>query len=239
MILMVKVVRQHLYAKLVKELGGGYSSTLGINLASMESEEVFKWFLASVLLGTGIEKSFAMKTYREFEKVGMLSADAILQTGWQGLLDILNRGRYTEYDSVTATKLLEVMGDLKEKYQGDLNRLHFFAKDERDLEGKFQALGKGIEPVTVSIFLRELRGLWEKAEPPLSEPALLASRNLGLTQTTDAASSLEELRAMWEAGRETKAPFSDFEVALVRLGKDYCAKKRCTICPVRQECPSQ
>lgn len=232
-------MRQYLYAKLVKELGGGYSSTLGINLASMESEEVFKWFLASVLLGTGIEKSFAMKTYREFEKVGMLSADAILQTDWQDLLDILHRGGYTGYDSTTATKLLEVMGDLKEKYQGDLNRLHFFAKDERDLEEKLQALGKGIEPVTVSIFLRELRDLWEKAEPPLSEPALLASRNLGLTQATDAASSLEELRTMWEAGREAKVPFSDFEVALVRLGKDYCAKKRCTICPVKQECLSK
>lgn len=228
--------QQHVCAKLVKELGGGYSSALSIKLATMESEGMFKWFLASVLFGARIGESIAMRTYREFEKARVLSADAVLETGWQGLVDILDRGGYVRYDFKTATKLLEVMGALKKKYQGDLNRLHFFAKDERDLEDKLHGLGKGIGPVTVNIFLRELRDLWEKAEPPLSEPALLASWNLGLTQATDAASALEELKTMWEASEQGKGRFSDFEAALVRLGKNYCRKKRCSLCPVKQEC---
>ena len=76
-------VKQQICAKLVRELGGTYASTLGINLASMESEEIFKWFLATVLFGARIGEAIAIKTYREFEKVGVLSPDAVLKTGWQ------------------------------------------------------------------------------------------------------------------------------------------------------------
>jgi len=231
--------QQHLWGKLVKELGGAYSSALGINLASVESDEVFKWFLASVLFGTRISEDIAMKTYKEFEKAGVLSPEAILANGWHDLVDILDRGGYVRYDFKTTTKLLEVSGALKEKYEGDLNRLHFFAKDEGDLEEKLHCLGKGIGPVTVNIFLRELRDLWEKAEPPLSQLALLAARNLRLTGATDAAPALEELKTRWEASEVSEGRFSDFEAALVRLGKNYCCKKRCFVCLMKEECQNR
>ena len=233
------IAQQHLCGKLVRELGGGYSSALGINLGSMESEEVFKWFLASVLFGARIGESIAMNTYKEFEKASVLSSDAVLETGWQGLVGILDRGGYVRYDFKTATKLLELMGALKEKYEGDLNRLHFFAEDERELEEKLQGLGKGIGPVTVNIFLRELSDFWDKAEPPLSGPALLAAKNLGLTEATDAASVLEELKTMWEAKEQGERRFSDFEAALLNLGKNYCRRKRCSVCPIKAECRSK
>jgi len=228
--------KQHICTELVKKLGGSYASALDINLSSMESEEVFKWFLASVLFGTRIGERIAMKTYKEFEKAGMLSPEAILETGWQGLVDILDRGGYVRYDFKTATKLLEVSRAVKEKYEGDLNRLHFFVEDERDLEKKVQGLGKGVGPVTVNIFLRELRDLWEKAEPPVSELAILASRNLRLTQATDAEAGLEQLQEMWEVDELHEWRFSDLEAALVRLGKNYCRKKRCSFCPMQEEC---
>lgn len=234
-----EMVEQHLCARLVKELGGGYASNLGINLAIMEPDEIFKWFLASVLFGARIGESIAMDTYKEFEKKGVLSPDAILETGWQGLVGILDQGGYVRYDSKTATKLLEVMGAIKEKYKGDLNLLHFSAKDERDLEDKLQGLARGIGPVTVYIFLRELRDLWEKAEPLLCEPELLAAESLGLISATDALSALEELRTMWEASEQGEGRFSDFEAALVRLGKNYCRKKRCSLCPVKPKCQSE
>lgn len=228
--------KQHICTKLVKELGGTYASTLGISLASMEPEEIFKWFLASVLFGARIGEGIVIKTYKEFEKAGVLSPEAILKTGWQDLVDILDRGGYVRYDFKTATKLLEVAGNLKEKYEGDLNRLHFFAEDERDLEKKLPSLGKGIGPVTVNIFLREMRGLWEKAEPPLAEPALLASRNVGLTKATDMRASLEELETVWGVDEAHEWRLSDLEAALVRLGKNYCRRNRCSPCPVKAEC---
>jgi endonuclease III len=235
---MSEITRQALCTKPLQELGGGYASVLGINLASMKSDEVFKWLLASVLLGARIGEGIVMNTYKEFEKAGMLSPEAILETGWQGLVDILDRGGYVRYDFESATKLLEITGALKEKYKGDLNRLHFFAMDGRDLERKLRGLGKGIGSVTVNMFLRELRDIWEKAEPPLSEPAFLAASNLGLTRATDVAVALEELRMMWETSEEGEVRFSDFEAALVRLGKNYCRKKKCLVCPMKEECQS-
>lgn len=231
-----EVAQQQLCAKLVKNLGGTYASALGIKLASMESEEVFKWFLTSVLFGARIGEGIVMKTYKKFEKAGVLSPEAVLKTGWQGLVDILDRGGYVRYDFKTATKLLEVTQALKEKYEGDLNRLHFFAEDERDLEKKLQGLGRGIGPVTVNIFLREMRDLWEKAEPPLAESALLVSRNIGVTKARDVEAGLEQLRSICEVGELHEWRFSDLEAALVRLGKNYCRRKRCFSCPVKGEC---
>jgi len=235
---MSEIAQQGLYMKLVKELDGAYSSALGINLASMESEEVFKWFLASVLFGARIGEGIAMNTYKEFEKANVLSPEAVLETGWQGLVDILDRGGYVRYDFKTAAKLLEVTRTVKEKYEGDLNRLHFFARDESDLEEKLQGLGKGIGPVTVNIFLRELRDIWDKVELPLSEPALVAARNLSLVWASDAVVALENLKAMWEASERGEVRFSDFEAALAKLGKNYCRKKRCLVCPMKEKCRS-
>lgn len=231
-----EIAQQGLCMELVKELGGAYSSALGINLACTGSGEVFKWFLASVLFGARIGESIAMNTYKELEKANVLSPEAVLETGWQGLVDILDRGGYVRYDFKTATKLLEVTRTVKEKYEGDLNRLHFFARDESDLEEKLQGLGKGIGPVTVNIFLTELRDIWDKVELPLSEPALLAIRNLKLTQASDAVVALENLKAMWETSEQGEARFSDLEAALVRLSKNYCRKKKCLVCPMEEEC---
>lgn len=230
------VVQQHIFATLVKELGGGYASTLGIDLTSAQSDEVFKWFLASILLGNRVGEGVAIATYKEFEKACLLSPERVSATGWQSLVDTLDRGGYVMYNFRTAMGLLEATWTLNKKYEGDLNRLHFFARDERDLEKRLRTLGNGIKPATVKLFLRELRELWEKAEPPLAKPSLLASRNLGLTQAIGATSPLEELRIKWETNREDQVRFSDFETALTRLGQRYCRKQRCARCPLRAEC---
>jgi hypothetical protein len=81
------------------------------------------------------------------------------------LVKILDDGGYVRYDFSTATKLLNLVKQLQEKY-GSLTELHRQAKDTRDLEGKLMQF-KGIGPVTTNIFLRELRTVWEKADPGL------------------------------------------------------------------------
>jgi endonuclease III len=143
-------------------MGSGYASALGINLLSMKSEEVFKWFLAAVLLGAKIEEGVAMMTYREFEKAGLLSPEAILKAGRQRLISVLGQGGYTKRRSEAVTKLVGIMSALRQKYDGDLNRVHFFAKNRRDLERRLWTLGKGLNPATVNIFLKELEGIWDK-----------------------------------------------------------------------------
>jgi endonuclease III len=218
------------------KMGGRFSVSLGINLDQAESHEVFKWFLASILYGARISETIANNTYRMFERNGVLSPDRILETGWDGLVLILDMGGYVRYDFKTATKLLEVVAALKERFDGNLNVLHAQAQSSHDLEQKLMDLGKGIGPVTMNIFLRELRDVWEKADPLPQDLAVMASRNLGLIQADDRREILGELRAVWERNALPAWTFADFESSLVRLGKDYCRRGKCDTCPVVEEC---
>jgi len=231
---MSEISAESICTKLLRELGGAYPSSLGINLGSMVSEEVFKWFIASILLGARIDEDIAaMNTYKVFERAGILSVKAVMETDRAGLVDILNQSGYIRCNHKTATELLKATGALEKRYGGDLNRLHFFARGGRDLEKKVQNLGKDINTATVNIFLRGLRGVWDKVELPLSIPALWAARNLGLTHSIDAAVALEELKTIWE---QDETSLSALEAALIKLDKNYCCQNKCPVCPMRDEC---
>ncbi len=207
-------------AELVRRLGGRYASALGIDLAAPDAGERFKWFLAALLYGTRISEALAARTWREFAARGVLSPERIVATGWDGLVDILDAGGYVRYDYKTATKLLAVCAALINDYGGNLDTLHDGAADARDLENRLKALGKGIGDVTAGIFLRELRGVWPRAEPPLSPLALRAATALGYLppSSADSAGALATLQRLWTAGGQPAAAFADFESALVREG---------------------
>jgi len=220
--------------ELISKLGGKFSKELGIDLSKGKSTEIFKWFLASKLFGARIGTNIAIKTYREFERCGVLSPEKILETGWDGLVRILDDGGYARYDFSTATKLLEIMADLTKYYDGNLNKLYQKARNEEELENLLKSLGKGIGDVTVNIFLRELRSVWEMANPIPSELVILAARNLGFISQTE--EPLSALKKVWLAHTIKGKDFSDFEAALLRLGKDFCKKRKCSSCPMGKEC---
>lgn len=186
-----------------------YSAELGLDLC--RPEDRFKWFLASILFAKRISAEIAKKTYRQFERAGLTTPEKILDAGWDRLVEVLDLGGYTRYDFSTATNLLEIMRNLKE-YEG-LEALHNASQTSRDLEEKLQEF-KGIGPVCINIFLRELRGIWEKADPEPSKIALETGRKLGL--------------------RDIKP----YESALVRLRLEYCKKRRCSNCPTANLCAS-
>lgn len=132
-----------------------FSEDLGIDLKSGKESELFKWFLACLLFGKPIQQEVAKRTYFEFEKEELLAPQKILEAGWDNLVEVLDRGHYVRYDFSTATKLLEILKELKEGY-GNLTNLLRSAKSEKDLLKKFQGF-KGIGPVTTRIFLRDLK----------------------------------------------------------------------------------
>jgi endonuclease III len=223
---------------LMQKLGGRFSVALGIGLSSHDPGELFKWFFASILFGARISEVIVIHTYREFEKAGVLSPHAILKTGWDGLVEILDRGGYVRYDFKTATKMLEVSKAVLDRYNGDLNLAHANASDPRDLEERLKAIGKGIGEVTVNIFLREMRGIWQKAEPLPSELVVMAARNRGIIPAglKDREKVLWLLKKKWADEGMKMKDFPDFEAALLRLGKDYCKKTACRRCPAAEDC---
>lgn len=207
-------------AEWVRKSGGRYAKELGIDLAAADACERFKWFLAAVLYGTRISESLASRTWHEFAARDVLTPGRIVKTGWDGLVSILDAGGYVRYDYKTATKLLEVCGVLMRDYDGSLDTLHAVAADPRDLENRIKALGKGIGDTTVSIFLRELRGIWDKAAPPLSPLARGAAEALGYLRPgiRDSDRALSRLRDVWANEGQPATRFADFESALVREG---------------------
>lgn len=229
-------MKREILSLLLDRFGQKYSDFLGIKLESGDSREVFKWFLAAVLFGAPITEKAVVKTYRCFEKREVITPKKILETGWQGLVDILDEGAYTRYDFKTADKLLEIMNNLIENYDGDLNRLHEAASDSSVLEKRLKELGKGVGTVTVSIFLRDLRGIWEKAEPKPTPLVILAAKNLGIIKREKPQEALEELKEFWERNEVRGKTFVNFETALLRVGKDFCRKGKCDECLFKESC---
>ncbi|MDO8262453.1 MAG: hypothetical protein Q7T21_04425 [Gallionella sp.] len=206
-------------AELVRSHGGRYAAVLGIDLA-WDSGERFKWFFAAMLYGTRISELLATRTWHKFAARGVLAPQRILNTGWDGLVAILDAGGYTRYDFKTATKLLAVCATLLRDYAGDLDALHAAAIDPRDLEVRLKALGKGIGDTTAAIFLRELRGIWSKSAPPLSPLALAAAQKIGYLRHGREAEgmALARLQQVWADDGQAAESFADFEAALVRVG---------------------
>ncbi|MFZ3060830.1 MAG: hypothetical protein WA102_13970 [Candidatus Methanoperedens sp.] len=149
-----------------------YSEDLGIDIKKPSGR--FRWFLASILFGARISEKIAMKTYRTFEKYGVLSPQKILDAGWDELVRILDEGGYVRYDFSTATKLLNIMKELTEKY-GSLEELYAHSSSTEELKSKLMGF-KGIGEVTSQIFLRELRGVWKIDVPVSIKAAEMAER---------------------------------------------------------------
>lgn len=204
---------------LLAEFGGSDAEELGIALDGLQPEAVYQWFLAAVLYGARISRTLATRAWREFVRCGVLTPQKMVDTGWDGLVAMLDRGGYARYDYKTATKLLEVNNKLLADYDGDLNALHARATDASDLEQRVMALGKGIGPVTVDIFLRELRGRWDKATLPLSPPAYAAALELGLLPAgTLREAALPRLQQLWQLAGKPACRFCELEAALVHAG---------------------
>ncbi len=142
-----------------------YSEELGICLNQKTDEELFKWFLASILFGARIPETIAKNTYKTFERYALLEPGGIMEAGWDFLVNpIMREGGYVRYDYKTSAKILRDCEKLMKEYNGSLNKLHAESRNSRDLENKLTQF-YGVGHVTSNIFLRELRYIWEKSDP--------------------------------------------------------------------------
>ena len=82
-----------------------YSEELGISLKRNNDEELFKWFLASILFGARISETIAKNTYKIFEKYKLLNPEKIVKAGWNFLVNpIMREGGYVRYDGKTSNR---------------------------------------------------------------------------------------------------------------------------------------
>jgi hypothetical protein len=100
----------------------------------------------------------------------------------------------------------------KEKY-GSLENLHAKSISPSDLEDRLLEF-KGVGPVGVNIFLRELRGVWGKVKPKPCSIAIKIAENIGLDPND----------------------IEGCESQLVRIYLKYCKKHKSSICPLGNNC---
>jgi len=144
-----------------------FAGALGIDLASKKEAESFKWFLACLLFGKPIQTEIAERAYKQLVAAGLTSPDAILRAGWDKLVRLLDEAHYVRYDFSTATKLLDVCGEMKRRY-GTLSNLLVQTSTASGLSRKLQKF-KHIGPVTARIFLREIRPIWFAPAMPAAQ----------------------------------------------------------------------
>lgn len=221
---------------LVTRLGGSYTRLLGIRLAGMESDEAFKWFVAAVLIGSPIPSSSAFSAYRELERRNLIAPAALSESSEEALATILSEAGCGTYSRRVAEMVHSACASLVTDYDSDVNRLHFFAEDDEDLIEHVRNLGSGIPRRTVALFLREMKGVWEKARPRIAPSAIEAARRLGFISLNRPDHVAETLHDVWEHADGAGRTYADFEVALTRLGENYCSARKCIACPMKKLC---
>jgi len=187
-----------------------YSEELGISIAAKSDTELFKWFLASILFGARISEEIAKNTYRAFERHRLLTPHRILKAGWEFLVDpIMSEGGYVRYDGRKSSQILRDCEQLLSSYHGSLTRLHDSAHDCRGLEAKLLQFF-GVGPITVNIFLRELRPFWQFANPPPLPVVKNMADRYGIDLT---------------AHRQKSITFARIEAGLIRARRRHAPEK--------------
>lgn len=204
-------------------LGGRYSSRLGIDVDAGDAE-IERWFLAATLFGTRISAAVAEGTFSVLDGAGLHRVAQARHISWEDLVGLLDQGGYVRYDFRTATRLQELAELIGERYGGEICVIGRSFPRYPQLREALDAL-PGWGPVTIQLFLRELRGVWPGAQPPLDQRAGSAARHLGLVAQGAGQFELRDLaRLASESGMDPR----DLEGGLVRLalthsrGKNSC-----------------
>ncbi len=130
------------------------SKDLGLDPNSGE-EDLFRWFLASLLFGKRIQQGVARRGWESLIGHGIDTPQAILGAGWRRLVDVLDEGHYVRYDESTADYLLDVARLLLARYHGKITEVLASSRDATDATKRLEQF-RGVGPKTAEIFLRDL-----------------------------------------------------------------------------------
>jgi len=213
--------------RVVAVLGGRYSAELGINVDAGDAE-VERWFLAATLFGARIPARVAERAFGVLASAGLARIGQLRHVPSADLIGMLDADGYARYDFRTATRLVQLSEVVDERHDGQVAVIGRSFAAYPDLHAALDAL-PGWGPVTIRLFLRELRGVWPGAEPPLDERAAAAVQHLGLLPP--AGLTVPGLAGLAGAcGLDIR----DLEAGLVRL--DLAHGRAMASCPGGQAC---
>ncbi len=213
----------------VEVLGGRFSTELGIDIDAGDAE-VERWFLAATLFGTRISAAVAERAFAVLNEAGLTRIGQARHVPSEDLVELLDAGGYARYDFRTASRLQALSEIIDVRYDGQAAVIGRRHRDYPALRAALIVL-PGWGPVTVQLFLRELRGVWPGAQPPLDPRAAFGARHLGFLSTEQAPAPLPQVaRLAAAAGLDIR----DLESGLVRLALAH--RRARSPCPGGDQC---
>lgn len=135
------------------------AADLGIDMGSGDEGALFKWFLASFLMGKRIQADIACNAYRVIvEKHQRDTPRKLGHCSHRELVAMLGEAHYVRYDESTADRLSALSTRLNDEYGGKLSNIHKVSADRTEFEKRLMAFD-GVGPKTVEIFMREAGGV--------------------------------------------------------------------------------
>ena len=128
---------------------------LGIDLLQGGEIALFKWLLASFLMGKRIRAQAAVQTYHVIvDQHGRDTPRKLAACTHRELVRMLGEGGYARYDESTAVRLLALANKLMDEYGGTVSAMSAASADRREFEKRLQGFN-GIGPKTAEIFMDE------------------------------------------------------------------------------------
>jgi endonuclease III len=128
---------------------------LNIRLRRNDEDGLFKWLLASFLMGKRIQAEIAAQAYRVIvDQHGRDTPRKLAHCSHRELVAMLGEAHYVRYDETTAERLLALARRLNDEYAGKVSNMLEASTDRQAFEKRLAEFD-GIGPKTVEIFMRE------------------------------------------------------------------------------------
>lgn len=204
-----------LATEVVGSLGGRFSTELGIDVDAGD-DEIERWFVAATLFGSRISATVAERTFLGLDRAGITTIAVTRDRSWDELVALLDAGGYARYDYRTATRLQALGETIEERHGGRVSSLGPRFPSYGELREALDEL-PGWGPVTVQLFLRELRGVWPGADPPVGVRVERAAEHLGLCGSGGQDRAAGLLPCLARIAARAGLDLRDLESGLVRL----------------------
>ena len=131
------------------------AAQLGIELRPEDDASLFKWFIASFLMGKRIQAPIAAQAYKVIvEEQGRDTARKLQHCTSRELVAMLGRAHYVRYDETTAQRLLDLSAKLNAEYAGKITHMRSASESREAFEKRLGAFD-GVGPKTIEIFMRD------------------------------------------------------------------------------------
>ncbi|UWS65504.1 DNA methylase [Pseudomonas mosselii] len=131
------------------------AADLGIDVRDPSGYGLYKWLLASFLIGKRIRSSVAVEAYRNLvDRLGLDTPEKLAGCSHRDLVRFLGQAGYARYDESTASRLHDLGVGLAAELESRTNAVESRSMKPAEFDAWLLRF-KGIGPKTLEIFKRE------------------------------------------------------------------------------------